>query len=135
MALDAQAEGDSASKESLSSQIEVEATLELSSSKPNPVVIYIPAHSASSVLRSKSSVEMLCNEATDPASTTLLILGDQLAPDELVKRPDSGDASKEEVRMDKTEERSGGEMKAPPEFSTSATPFSTRFARHIILIR
>ncbi|GMH50606.1 hypothetical protein TrRE_jg2013 [Triparma retinervis] len=107
MALDAQAEGDSASKESLSSQIEVEATLELSSSKPNPVVIYIPAHSASSVLRSKSSVEMLCNEATDPASTTLLILGDQLAPDELVKRPDSGDASKEEPN-------GGGQNPFPP---------------------
>eukprot|EP00520_Triparma_pacifica_P017188 CAMPEP_0118646488 /NCGR_PEP_ID=MMETSP0785-20121206/8084_1 /TAXON_ID=91992 /ORGANISM="Bolidomonas pacifica, Strain CCMP 1866" /LENGTH=1321 /DNA_ID=CAMNT_0006538487 /DNA_START=131 /DNA_END=4093 /DNA_ORIENTATION=- len=96
MALDTQAEGDISSKESLSSQVESETTLQFSlSSSPNPVVIYIPAHSASSVLRSKSSVEMLSNEATDPTSTTLLVLGDQLTPEELVKKPDVDGSTKE----------------------------------------
>jgi len=85
MALDTQVEGDAQSKDSLASQISAEVDLHYSPVSPNPVVIYIPANSASSVLRSKSSVELLCGEATDPTSTALLILGDQLTPEDLVK--------------------------------------------------
>ncbi|MAD26123.1 MAG: hypothetical protein CMO44_18355 [Verrucomicrobiales bacterium] len=87
MEVDAQAENDEPAKESLCTQLSDEENLPFLDSRRNrPVVIFIPSHAASSIVRSKSSVEMLCKEATEPGSMTLLIMGGQLSPEELADR-------------------------------------------------
>ncbi|GMI15500.1 hypothetical protein TrLO_g305 [Triparma laevis f. longispina] len=91
MARDPNSGDDVAAKESLSAQLELESSTPttpppLPNAPPPPLVIYIPTHSSSSVLRSKSSIELLTDEATNPASTSLLVLGSELDPSELIRK-------------------------------------------------
>ncbi|GMI15894.1 hypothetical protein TrVE_jg8834 [Triparma verrucosa] len=82
---------DVAAKESLEAQLDLEAQAQTiqpqpPSATPPPLIVYIPTHSSSSVLRSKSSIELLTDEAMNPASTSLLVLGSELDPSELVRK-------------------------------------------------
>ena len=98
MARDTQGYADIASKESVQKQLDSEREaleklkqkpppLPSETQKPRPLLLFVPTHCASSILRSKSSVELLSDDSMNPASTTLLVLGNELDSSDLVQRP------------------------------------------------
>ena len=107
MSRDAQIYADLASKESLQKQLDSEGEnleklrqspppLPSESQTPRPLLLFVPTHCASSILRSKSSVELLSDESMNPASTTLLVLGSELDPSDLVPKPQPDPPQNEE---------------------------------------
>jgi len=74
-----------------------------STSTPPPPLIFLPPHSSSSILRSKTSIDLLTKELSDPSTTNLLILGHEQSPSSLIAKltpPEADDSANHNSQED-----------------------------------